>query len=119
MRNQPSPSIERLLEKKDQCNVDELIDDEDIIQEMRNGNEKLIKFLTRDWVKRLIDYITKMPEEDDHKKGHKFPFVVNELFSLDNSKLNDKFFNEEEIVEEDLTDKKEESEDENTSKSDV
>lgn len=48
MRNQPSPSIERLLEKKDQCNVDELIDDEDIIQEMRNGNEKLIKFLTRD-----------------------------------------------------------------------
>jgi len=41
------------------------------------------------------------------------------LFSLDNSKLNDKFFNEEEIVEEDLTDKKEESEDENTSKSDV
>lgn len=36
-----------------------------------------------------------MPESDDHKKGHKFPFVVNELFSLDNQKLNDKFFNDE------------------------
>ena len=65
MRNQPSQSIERLLAKEDQCDVDELIDDEDIIQEMRNGNEKLIKFLKRDWVKKPIDYITKMPEEDD------------------------------------------------------
>lgn len=84
MRNQPSQSIENLLAKKDQCTIEELLDDDDIIQEMRNGNEKLLKFLKRDRVKSLIDYITKMPEEDDHKKGHKFPFVVNELFSLDN-----------------------------------
>lgn len=32
-----------------------------------------------------------MPEEDDQRKGHKFPFLVNEIFSLD-SKLNEKFF---------------------------
>jgi len=79
---------------------------------MRNGNEKLIKFLKRDRIKQLIDYITTMPEEDDQKKGHKFPFVVNELFSLDNHKINDKFFNEEIFEEETTEDKKDESDDE-------
>jgi len=87
------------------------LDDEDIIQEMRNGNDKLIKFLKRDRVKRLIDYITKMPESDDHKKGHKFPFIVNELFSLDNSKINEKFFNDE-IIEDESSEKKDESDEE-------
>jgi len=90
------------------------LDDEDIIQEMRNGNDKLIKFLKRDRVKRLIDYITKMPESDDHKKGHKFPFIVNELFSLDNGKINEKFFNDE-IIEDETSEKKEESDEEVTS----
>ena len=37
-----------------------------------------------------------MPTEDEHKRGHKFPFLVNEIFSLDNQKINDKFFNIEE-----------------------
>jgi len=115
MRNQASQSVENLLSKGDQCTIDELLDDEDVIQEMRNGNEKLIKFLKRDRLKQLIDYITTMPEEDDQKTGHKFPFVVNELFSLDNSKINDKFFNEEIFEEESTEEKKEDSEDEGSS----
>lgn len=72
-----------------------MLDDDDIIQEMRNGNEKLLNYFKRDKLKLLIDYITKYPEEDDQKKGHKFPFLVNEIFSLDNGKLNEKFFSEE------------------------
>jgi hypothetical protein len=55
-----------------------------------------------------------MPEEDDHKKGHKFPFIVNELFSLDNGKINEKFFNDEIPDDESTEDKKYESEDGNS-----
>ena len=96
MRNQPSASIENLLSKVEDCTVDDLLADEDIIQEMRNMNEKLLKYFRRDKLKTLIDYITKVPEEDTHDRGHKFPFVVGELFALDLTKINDKFFNEEE-----------------------
>lgn len=53
-------------------------------------------YFKRDKLKQLIDYITAMPTEDEHKRGHKFPFLVNEIFSLDNQKINDKFFNIEE-----------------------
>lgn len=65
----PSQAIENLLAKSD-TTVEDLLDEDDIIQEMRNGNEKLLKYFKRDKLKILIDYITKMPAEDDHRKGH-------------------------------------------------
>lgn len=103
------------------------MDDDDIIQEFRNGNEKLLNYFKRDRLKQLIDYITVMPEEDDHRKGHKFPFLVNEIFSLD-SKLNEKFFEIEvepevkpakaEVEETSFDDESHEHTDENTKSSD-
>ncbi len=36
-----SPSIEEKLKKKD-CSVDDLLEEEDIIQEMKNQNQKLL-----------------------------------------------------------------------------
>jgi hypothetical protein len=45
--------------------IDDLLDDDDIIQEFRNGNEKLLAYFKRDKMKQLIDYITVMPAEDD------------------------------------------------------
>ncbi len=109
MRGQPSASIETLLAKEG-CTVDDLLDDDDIIQEFRNGNEKLLNYFKRDKLKELIDFITVMPDEDDQKRGHKFPFLVNEIFSLDNQKLNEKFFNIE-VIEEKSDSKPEESSD--------
>jgi hypothetical protein len=52
-----------------------------------------------------------MPEVDEHKAGHKFPFLVNEIFSLDNNKINEKFFSEEIIEEPDHSTNKHEGED--------
>jgi hypothetical protein len=74
---------------------------------MRNGNEKLMNYFKRDRLKDLINFIIEMPTEDEHNRGHKFPFLVNEIFSLDNSKINEKFFSvEEEEPEEKPTIKK-------------
>ncbi len=96
MKNQPSASIEALLDKGDECTVDDLLEDDDIIQEMRGMSDRLNKFWNREHLKTLFDYITVVPEEDEHKRGHKFPFVASELFALENPQINDKFFNEEE-----------------------
>jgi hypothetical protein len=64
-------------------------------------------------MKQLINYITVVPAEDDHTKGHKYPFLVNELFALDNSKINEKFFSEE--IYEEPSKKEDDSEDETKS----
>ena len=40
-RNQSSPSIEDLLSKPD-CSVEKLLDDDDVLQEFKNQNNKLL-----------------------------------------------------------------------------
>ena len=90
-KSQPSESIEKLL-KKDNCTIEELLDDSDLLQECKNANKNLIAFLTRDKLKQLINFITVMPEEDEHKRGHKYPFIASEMFSCDMSDVIDMFF---------------------------
>lgn len=56
----------------------------------------------------LMKYITVMPSEDaDHNRGHKYPFVVSDLFNGDNQQLLSRFFED---------DKQYDSEDEEDSK---
>lgn len=38
-----------------------------------------------------MNYIITEPETDDHKKGHKFPFVASELLNCDINKINELF----------------------------
>ena len=45
-----SPAIEEKLKKPD-CNIDELLDEEEIIQEMKNQNAKLLNLYS------LINYL--------------------------------------------------------------
>ena len=76
--------IDEKLKCKD-CTVENLFEIEELIQEATNGNEKLISFLVKkDSIRKLIDYITKMPEEDEHLKGHRYPFMANEVLACNN-----------------------------------
>lgn len=42
-------------------------------------------------MKFLVDYIIKEPTVDEHKKGHKFPFVAAEILNCDVNKINEYF----------------------------
>jgi len=90
-KSQPSESIEKLL-KKENCHIEELLDDSDLLQECKNSNKNLISYLNREKIKQLIDFITVMPEEDEHNRGHKYPFYASEVFSCDMTEVIDKFF---------------------------
>ena len=93
-----SPAIEEKLKKSD-CNIDELLDEEEIIQEMKNQNAKLLNLylinltfsFDKQNVKLLLDYIISEPVNDDHKKGHKFPFIASEILNCDVNKINEFF----------------------------
>lgn len=44
----------------------------------------------------LLSYVTQMPWEDDsHDRAHWLPFLVGDLFAIDNNGLLDAFFEEE------------------------
>lgn len=52
----------------------------------------MIKYFDHDKLKVLIDYITVMPLEDVHNRGHKFPFLAGEIFNCEINQLLDRFF---------------------------
>ena len=41
------------------------------------------KYLNSEKIKKLIKLITEEPKEDDHLRGHKFPYVAYEILKLD------------------------------------
>jgi len=78
-----SQSIENLLSRSD-LSLSELLDEEDVIQEVRNQNAKLIAFLNTDRLRELLVYVTEEPaESDSSKRCHKYPFVACEIFSCE------------------------------------
>jgi len=85
--------------------VEDLLGEDNFMEECKshaNSNPQLMAFLTskRNFV-RLLDYIIKMPtEEDTHERKHKYPFMINELFSQDGIYLLNPFFEEEQEEEE-------------------
>lgn len=88
---QPSESIEKLL-SKDDCALSDLLNDSDLLQECKNSNKNLIKYLNREKIRELIDLITVLPEADEHNRGHKYPFLANEVFNCDITEVIDRFF---------------------------
>ena len=56
---------------------------------------------TSENIKKLLDYVTIMPETDDHNTGHKFPFNACEILQSDNSFILEKIFESVEQTERD------------------
>eukprot|EP00906_Rhabdomonas_costata_P025473 RCo036413 len=81
-------AFEALLDKED-LSLEELLDQEDVVQEVKSGNAKLISFLTKGkCVGKLLEFTTvPVPAEEsatsDEKRRFKFPYVACELLVAD------------------------------------
>ena len=102
--NLTSIAIEKKLNDPN-TKLEDLLIEEDLIQEFRNSNEKLLKFFDKEKIKELINYIIIEPKEDDQIKGHKFPFVASEILNCEEKKIYNYF-----LLTEDELDKENENE---------
>jgi serine/threonine-protein phosphatase 6 regulatory subunit 3 len=70
---------------KENFTLEELLDEEEIIQECKALNSRLINFLRdRAQVEQLLRYIVEEPLEDaDSKRIFKFPFIASEVFTCE------------------------------------
>mmetsp|Transcript_14021 Transcript_14021/g.30339 ORF Transcript_14021/g.30339 Transcript_14021/m.30339 type:complete len:719 (-) Transcript_14021:1130-3286(-) len=79
--SQPSP-IEQILDKEE-FTLEELLDEDDIIQECKSLNGRLVAFLReRSTVEQLVRYLVEPPpaDNDDPKRTYKYPFTACEVF---------------------------------------
>ncbi|CAH8338611.1 unnamed protein product [Eruca vesicaria subsp. sativa] len=77
-------AVEAILDK-DGFTLEELLDEDEIIQECKSLNGRLLNFLReRVQVEQLIRYIIEEPLDDEEKKRtFKFPFVACEIFTCE------------------------------------
>ncbi|XP_026142875.1 serine/threonine-protein phosphatase 6 regulatory subunit 2 isoform X1 [Carassius auratus] len=94
-----SSQIEKLLEKED-VTLQELLDEEDVLQECKAQNQRLLLFLTRDSsMLELLNLITHEPPADrEEKLRYKYANVACELLTCDVSLINDKFGGDEALL---------------------
>ncbi|KAJ9698105.1 hypothetical protein PVL29_007281 [Vitis rotundifolia] len=79
-----SSPVESVLDKEN-FTLEELLDEEEIIQECKALNSRLINFLRdRAQVELLLRYIVEEPPEDtENKRAFKFPFIACEIFTCE------------------------------------
>ncbi|CAL9752851.1 unnamed protein product [Musa acuminata subsp. burmannicoides] len=83
--NLPASSPVEFILDKDSFTLEELLDEEEIIQECKALNTRLINFLRdRAQVEQLVQYIIEDPPEDvDSKHSYKFPLIACEIFTCE------------------------------------
>ncbi|RID46129.1 hypothetical protein BRARA_I02811 [Brassica rapa] len=77
-------AVEAILDK-DNFTLEELLDEDEIIQECKALNGRLLNFLReRVQVEQLVRYIIEEPLEDgEQKRAFKFPFIACEIFTCE------------------------------------
>ncbi|CAG5958089.1 unnamed protein product [Menidia menidia] len=95
-----SSHLEALLDKED-VTLSELMDEEDILQECKAQNRRLLLFLCQDeCMQELVRMITTEPPSGaEETKRFKYPNIACELLTCDVGVINDKLGNEEPLLE--------------------
>ena len=94
LKNFPGLKASTQLEGKlvdTEYNLEEYLKDEEAIQCYKDWGANTKKYFNKDKIKQLIKYITIEPEEDDHLKGHKFPYVASEMLKNSSDEIMDLF----------------------------
>ncbi|XP_056137140.1 serine/threonine-protein phosphatase 6 regulatory subunit 2 [Lampris incognitus] len=95
-----SSHLEALLEKEDVTLV-ELMDEDDVLQECKAQNSRLLQFLSQDHcMQEMLHFITTEPPTGvEEMKRFKYPNIACELLTCDVGLINDKLGNEEPLLE--------------------
>uniref|UniRef100_W5L9W4 Protein phosphatase 6, regulatory subunit 2a n=1 Tax=Astyanax mexicanus TaxID=7994 RepID=W5L9W4_ASTMX len=91
--------IDQLLDKED-VTLRELMEEEDVLQECKAQNRRLLLFLSQDHcMQELVSLITEEPPSDLEEKTRFFPNIACELLTSDVSLINDKLGGDESLLE--------------------
>ena len=95
--------------------LEEILSEDTVVDELQNQNKLLIKYLNKERIKQMIDYIIKEPPNDiSYDKGHKFPWVCSQLFNIGDPNIMKYFLKtNKELEEERLEEEEKKNKDEN------
>eukprot|EP00730_Choanoeca_flexa_P003972 TRINITY_DN11555_c3_g1_i2.p1 TRINITY_DN11555_c3_g1~~TRINITY_DN11555_c3_g1_i2.p1 ORF type:complete len:962 (+),score=302.41 TRINITY_DN11555_c3_g1_i2:187-3072(+) len=88
--NSSSP-IDAILDEEG-CTLEKLLDVDDVLQECRTKNEKVLKFLVEEEnLDKLLNYVVAAPEDANEFTKYKYPSVAAEVLTCDAWEIADAF----------------------------
>ena len=118
-------NIDKMINENNDISLEKILAEDTIIDEVENQNKTLMKYLKKDKIKQMIDYIIKEPPNDaSQDKGYKFPWICSQIFNLGDSNImkyflkTNKELEEEKKKEEERENNKNEQSSENSKKDD-
>ena len=113
-RSKLTGEIDKKIGENSNVSLEDILSEETVIDELQSQNECLLKYLNKEKIKQMIDYIIKEPPDDNnYDKGHKFPWVCSQLFNIGEPSIMKYFLKTNKELEEE---KKSEEEKENKNK---
>ncbi|KAJ9528525.1 hypothetical protein QJQ45_020496, partial [Haematococcus lacustris] len=96
--SQPSP-IDQILDKEE-FTLEELLDEDDLVQECKSLNGRLVAFLReRSTVEQLVRFLVEAPfDGDDPKRAIKYPFISCEVLCCEVEAVFDTLLEDEELM---------------------
>ena len=93
---------------KGELQVSEILDSDELVNDVKSSMSQTSSFFNEQKnIKDLLDYVLIEPSEDDHRKGHKFPFLACEILCSENPVLLKNIFDESKPGEEEEEDDEE------------
>merc|ERR1712061_594298 len=84
-------TVDAILTSADGFTLEQLLDEDELLQECKSQNTKLIEFLSQpETLGKLVQYVVEMPTATDSEaRQFKYPFVASEVLASDVPALRD------------------------------
>jgi len=88
-----SDEINKKINENPNLPLEDLLSEETLIDEIESKNELLYKYLNKEKIKQMINYIIKEPPSDSsHDKGYKFPWICSQIFNTEDRNIMKYFY---------------------------
>ena len=99
--------------------LEEFLKDDEAISTTKFMGKNVQKYLNSEKIKKLIKLITEEPVNDDHLRGHKYPYVASEILKLDCPFIAKRFVLNEQEYDEEYPESPDDDNDNNTDNDDI
>ena len=100
VEDKPLPIIVKISNNKN-LPLEEFLNDDDAISAIKSRDIIIKRYLDSEKTKKLIEYITKDPKDNDYLIGYKYPYISCEILKINYSFISKRFIlNEDEYYKE-------------------
>ena len=88
-----SDEINKKINENPNLPLEDLLSEETLIDEIECKNELLYKYLNKEKIKQMVNYIIKEPPSNSsHDKGYKFPWICSQIFNIEDRNIMKYFY---------------------------